>query len=106
VPLQIPDVVAHATDAEFAEIGQIFANLGGVQVKLFGERLRRNRADAGIVQGVQAAQIDRQAIGRELGYLLGRLFGAGGPNSRFVRCFHKEFDCNKSPRARGPLTGW
>jgi hypothetical protein len=106
VPLQIPDVVAHATDAELAEISQIFSNLGGVQVELFGKRLRRNRADARVVQGVQAAQIDRQAIGRELGYLLGRLLGRGGPKSRFVRCFHKEFDCNKSPRAPRALPGW
>ena len=40
---QILDVVADAADAELAEVGQILANLRGVQVELLGERLRRDR---------------------------------------------------------------
>ena len=47
VPLQIADVVADAADAELAEVGEVLADLRGVQVELLGERLRRDRLHAG-----------------------------------------------------------
>ena len=68
--LEILDVVADAADAELAEIGQILANLGGVEVKLLRQRLRRDGLHARVFELSQAAQIDRQTIGRELGNLL------------------------------------
>ena len=47
VQLQILDVVADAAHAELAEVGQVLADLGGVQVELLGQRLRRDGLDAG-----------------------------------------------------------
>ena len=69
--LQILDVVADAAHAELAEIGEILADLRGVQVELLGQRLRRDRLDAAGSSWFEAAQVDRQAVGRELGDLLG-----------------------------------
>jgi len=66
VALQVAHVVADAADAEFAEVSEVLADLRRVQVELLGERLGRNGADAGAVEGVQAPQIHRQAIGCEL----------------------------------------
>ena len=78
MPLQIADVVADAADAELAEIREVLADLRGVQMELLGERLRRDRPHAGAVERVQAAQIDRQTVGRELRDGFRRL----GPASR------------------------
>ena len=50
VALQIADVVADAADAELAEVGEILANLRGVQVELLGQRLRRDRPHAGVFE--------------------------------------------------------
>ena len=75
VPPQLLDVVADAADAELAEIRQVLPDLRRVQVELLGERLRRNRPDARRVERVQAAQIDRQPIGRQLGNRLGQRAG-------------------------------
>ena len=47
VALQILDVVADAAHAELAEVRQVLADLRGVQMELLGERLRRDRLDAG-----------------------------------------------------------
>src|SRR5205085_998687 len=58
MPFQIADVIADAADAELAEIREVLANLRGVQVELPGERLRRHSADAGIIELIQAAEID------------------------------------------------
>ena len=66
VRAQLLDVVADAADAELAEIGEILANLRGVQVELLGQRLRRDRLHAGLVERVEAAQVDRQAVGGQL----------------------------------------
>ncbi len=89
VPLQIAHVVADAADAELAEVGEVFADLSRVQVELLGERPRGNRADAGPVEHVQAPQVERQAIGGELGDLIGAWLAGGGPGRGFVRGFHK-----------------
>src|SRR5687768_6180348 len=62
VPPQLLDVVADAADPELAEVGEVLADLCGVEVKLLRHCLRRHRADAGRVEYVQAAQIHRQAI--------------------------------------------
>ena len=80
MPLQIADVVADAADAELAEVGEVLADLRGVQMELLGQRLRRDGPDAGIVERVQAAQVDRQAIGGELGDLFGALLYRHGPD--------------------------
>ena len=66
VTLQVAHVVADTADAEFAEIGQVLADLRSVQVELLGERLGGNGADTGAVERVQAPQIHRQTVGREL----------------------------------------
>ena len=77
--LQIADVVADAADAELAEVGEVLANLRGVEMELLGERLRRDRADAGFLEHVEAAQVHRKPVGGELGDLIGGLFpGAVG----------------------------
>ena len=39
VPPQILDVVSDAPNAKLTEIGQVLANLGGIQVELFGKGL-------------------------------------------------------------------
>ena len=72
--LQILDVVAHPSDAERAEIGQILPDLGRIQVKLLGEHLRRHRLHSGRVQRVEAAEVHRQPVGRELRDLIAELF--------------------------------
>ena len=88
MPLQIADVVADAADAELAEVGEVFANLRGVQVELLGERLRRNRPDAGALEQIEAAQVHRQTVRGELGDLIDVLLGFE-PDRGFVRRFHK-----------------
>ena len=88
VALQIVDVVADAADAELAEVREVLANLRGVQVELLGERLRRDRADAGVFELVEAAQVDRQPVGGELGDLIGGLLRLCGLAAGcFVRLF-------------------
>ena len=77
MPLQIADVVADAADAELAEVREVLADLRGVQVELLGERLRRDRPDAGVLELVEAAQVDRQPVGGELGDLIEALLGFG-----------------------------
>src|SRR5262249_40949276 len=89
VALQIADVIADAADAELAEVREVFPDLRGVEVKLFGERLRRDRADAGVFESVEAAQVHGKAVGGELGNLIGCLLAARGPGGLFVRAFHK-----------------
>ena len=39
MPLEIADVVADAANAEFTEVGEVLANLRGVQTKLLRQRL-------------------------------------------------------------------
>ena len=70
VALEILDVVSDAADAELAKIGQILADLCGVQVELLRQRLRGNGLDAVGFELCQAAQVNRQTIGGELGDLL------------------------------------
>src|SRR5438445_2719312 len=77
--LQVADVIADAAHAELAEVGEILSNLGGVQMELLGERLRRDGLDAGVLERVQAAQVHRQAIGGELGNLIEALPDLPGP---------------------------
>ena len=67
MPLQVLDVVADAADAELAEVREVLADLRGVEVELLGERLRRDGLDPGGLQLIEAAEVDRQAIGGQLG---------------------------------------
>ena len=69
-------------------------------MKLLSEGLRRNRADAGALEQVQAPQIDRQAIGRELGDLIEALFGFGAAGRALVHRFHKRAPIVTKPRAK------
>ena len=98
VALQIADVVADAAHAELAEVREVLADLRGVQVELLGERLRGDRLDAGALELVEAAQVDRQAVGGELGDLIEALLGL----RRLARALCSELsqaraDCSKSP---------
>ena len=101
VALQIADVVADAADAELAEVGEVLANLRGVQMELLGERLRRDGADAGVLERVEAAQVDREAVGGELGDLIERsACPAGAPCGGLCSTFSQaNADCNKKPHA-------
>ena len=99
VRTQLLDVIADATDAELAEIGEILANLRRVQVELLGQRLRRDRLHAGIVERIEAPQVDRQAIGGQLGDRLEVVLereGRGG----FVLLLHKLILRAASSRSR------
>ena len=105
VALQVPDVVADAAHAELAEVGQVLADLRGVQVELLGQRLRRDRPDARAVEHIQAAQVDGQAVGGELGNLVAAWLAGVSAGVRlvvtraegFVRSFHKPGrDCSKN----------
>src|SRR5687768_7016666 len=73
MPAQILDVIADSPNAELSEIREVLANLGGIQMELFRQRLRRDRLDTGDVELVQAAQIDGQAVGGQFRHLVGRL---------------------------------
>ena len=67
------DVVADTPHAELAEIREVFPNLRGVEVELLGKSLRRDGSHARGIERVQAAQIHRQPVGRELRDSLRRL---------------------------------
>ena len=101
VTAEVADVVADAAHAELAEVREVLADLRGVQVELFGERLRRNGANARLLELIQAAQVDRQPIGRELGDLFGHLAGSGGHTRPFVRSFHKRVKIVAKTAGRG-----
>src|SRR5690606_10151407 len=81
VAAEVLDVVAHAAHAELAEVRQILADLRGVQLELRRQLLRGDRLHRGGVELRQAAQIDREAVGRELRDLFGQ-------RARLVRLFH------------------
>src|SRR5215467_4717393 len=61
---QILDVISDAAHAEFAEIGQVLANLRRIEIELVGHRLRRDGLYLEDRQFVQAAQIYRETICR------------------------------------------
>src|SRR6185436_5257178 len=87
---QIAHVIPDAPDAELAKIGEVLPDLRSVQVKLVGQRARRDRAHPGALELVEAAEIDRQAVRGELGNLVEALLGLGRPGRNgFVRPFHK-----------------
>ena len=66
VPAQLLDVVADASHAELAEVREVLSNLRGVEMELLGKPLRRHGSHARRIERVEAAQIHRQAVGREL----------------------------------------
>jgi len=61
---QFRHVVAESTRAERAEVGEILAELRGLDAGGLRECLARNRADAVLFQPCKAAQINRKAINR------------------------------------------
>ena len=83
---EILDVVPDAADAELSEVGEVLSNLRRVQVELLRQRLRRDAADAGSFESGQAAQVHRQAVGRQLG---DRIDDLADGRSDFVRLLHK-----------------
>ena len=98
VPAQILDVVADAADAELAEVREVLADLRRVEMELLGERLRRHSPHAGALERGQAAQVDREAVGRQLRDRLGALSRARLTD--FVRPCSQAGDCNRGPPAR------
>src|SRR5439155_23621177 len=89
VALEIAHVVADAAHAELAEVREVLADLGRVEGELLGQRLRGNGPDLGLLELIQAAKIDRQAVGGQLRDLLEGLFGLLLPERGFVPRFHK-----------------
>src|SRR5688572_5078613 len=82
VPAKLSDVVADPTNTELSEVREVLPDLRGVEMKLFGERLRWDRLNTGGVQLVETAQIDRKAVRGQLRHLVGSL-------SALVRPIHK-----------------
>ena len=82
VPAQVLDVVADAADAELAELGEVLADLGGVEAELLGQAAGRHGVDASRLEGFERSQIDRQSRGRELGDRLAVGALAGRPFHR------------------------
>ena len=81
---QVLDVVADAAHAELAEIGEVLANLRGVQMKLLGQRLRRDGADAGASSSVrQRRYTDRRLV------VSSETASPARAGSRVVRLLHK-----------------
>jgi hypothetical protein len=74
MPTQIADVVPHATHAELAEVREVLPNLGRIQMKTFSESLGRNGFDAGGLELVEVAEIDREPVCRQLRDLFEALF--------------------------------
>ena len=60
-------VVTEAARAERAEIGEVLAELRGLDAGGLGQRLAGNRADAVFAQPRQAAQVKRETINRLAG---------------------------------------
>ena len=58
---QVVDVVTDAAHAKLAKVAQVFPDLRGVQIELFGQRLRRDRLDSGGVKRIQATKVNTQA---------------------------------------------
>jgi hypothetical protein len=92
VPAQLLDVVAHAADAELAEVREVLANLRRVEVETLGERLRRDGLHARFVERVEAPQVDREAVGGQLRHLVGHL-------PSLVRLLHKVQCYHHAPMA-------
>ena len=46
VRAQIFDVITGAADAELAKVPEVFSYLGGIQIELLGQLLRRNSFDS------------------------------------------------------------
>ena len=87
VTAQIFDVVADTSNTELTEVRQVLANLRGVELVAFGQRLRGDRLHAARIQLVEAPEIHRQAVCREFRDLIGRLPALVQPIHK-VQCYH------------------
>src|SRR5262249_53202533 len=58
--LEPRDVVADATDAELAEVGEVFSDLRRIEIEAVGQLLRGHRLDAVFLQLQQAPSVDRE----------------------------------------------
>src|SRR5262249_4703002 len=59
MPPQLLDVVPDSPHAELTEVGQVLANLRGVEMELLRQGLRRYRPHSGGIERVQTAQVHR-----------------------------------------------
>src|SRR3989449_5907409 len=64
--LEAGDVVADATHAELAEVGEVLAHLGGVQIEAVRHLLRGDGLDAVLLELEQAARVDGETVNRHL----------------------------------------
>src|SRR5262249_16847916 len=55
---KIANVIPDAADAKLPEIGEVFADLGGVQVKTFSQALGRNGFHPRALELIEAAEVD------------------------------------------------
>src|SRR4030095_13648859 len=60
---QVCDIIANAAHAKLAKVTKIFPGVRGVEIKLLGQRLRRNSFDPGSVKRIEAPQVNTQAAG-------------------------------------------
>jgi hypothetical protein len=60
---QIFDVISNTTHAKLAKVTKIFPDLGGVQIKLLGQRLRRDGFDSRGVKRIEATKVNTQPAG-------------------------------------------
>ncbi len=56
------DIVAKSAGAEVAEVGKVFAELGGGDAGDLGERFAGDGADAVVVEALEAAEIEGEAV--------------------------------------------
>src|SRR5207253_6297052 len=82
VPLQIAYVIADAADPELAKVRQVLSNLCRVQMKLLRERLGRDGAHPSVFELIEAPQVHRKSIRRELRHLVDDLLRLGHASGR------------------------
>src|SRR4029453_12976179 len=103
---QILDVIAHTAHTELAEVREVLANLRGIELVPFRQRLRRDGLYSGGIELVEAPEVHRQAIGREFRHLFGCLPALVHPIHK-VQCYHlapwhrrRRIGPNRTTRAR------
>ena len=59
---QIGDIIPHTANAEFAEVGEILTNLGGIDVASPGQGFGRNNLNAILVHGFKNLEIGGEPL--------------------------------------------
>src|SRR5205814_3712425 len=83
---EVLDVVAHPAGAVAAQIGEVLADLGGVDARPLGQALGGDRADLGLGHLEKAAEVDGKAGD---GRLRDPPAGHGADGSELVLAFTK-----------------